>query len=121
MNLFEAQSHLEQEVRARCPGVWVQDNLVEKPKSFPCIVVEPEGSRLMAHGGGSAYTGEHDFAIWVICAFTENFHISRRQVANLADNLLEIPRFYAAERLEYGVDLVWDTRCVLAKIAGKVG
>ena len=120
MNLFHAQAHLEQEVAARCPGIWVQDNLVEKPKRFPCVVIDPDGSRLMAHSEGSEYTGEHEFTLWVICAFTENFSISRRGVTNIVDNLLGIPRFYAAERVEYGVDVVWDTRCVLARIAGMV-
>lgn len=120
MTLFEAQDHLEQEIGSRLPETWLQDNLVNKPGSFPCVVIEPDGSRLMEHGGGCGYTGEQDFVIWVICAFEGSFRESRERMIEMLDSMLDIPRFFASERVDYGVDVVWDTRCVLAKIAGKV-
>lgn len=120
MTLFEAQDHLEHELSERVPEVNLQDNLVAKPKGFPCIVIEPDGSRLNIDAGGSSYSGEQDFVLWVICAFSGSFRESREQMQSILDRMLEIPRFYANDRVEYGVDMVWDTRCVLAKIAGRV-
>jgi len=120
MTLFEAQDHLEHEIGSRLPGIAVQDNLVSKPKSFPCIVIEPDGSRLINDAGGCSYSGEQDFVLWVICAFSVSLRESREAMAEMLDRILETPRFYANDRVEYGVDLVWDTRCVIAKIQGRV-
>lgn len=120
MTLFEAQDHLEQEIGSRLPDVWLQDNLVNKPGSFPCVVIEPDGSRLMEHGGGCGYTGEQDFMIWVICAFSGTFRQSREAMLEILDSMLDIPRFYANERVEYGDDVIWDKRVVVAKLSGRV-
>lgn len=120
MTLFEAQDHLEQEISSRLPELKIQDNLVNKPASFPCVVVEPDASRLVIRGGGSEFSGEQDYVLWVICAFSGSFRSSRQELLDVLDKLLEIPRFFASERVEYGVDVVWDTRCVLAKLSGRV-
>lgn len=120
MTILEAYDHLVAELAARFTGA-VQDNLVDKPVSFPCVVVEMEGSRLSEHGGGSIFTGEHEFVIWVICAYGGSFRSARESLTGIVEPFLDIPRFYTGERVEYGVDMVWDKRCVLAKLSGKVG
>ena len=130
MTLFDAYDHLLTAVEAlftETPEegdpvcqVGIQDNLVEKPARYPTVVVELDGSRLSAHGGGSQYTGEHDFSLWVLYAWDGSFRTSREAVAGIVDKLLSIPRFYAGEAVEYGVDTVHGVRCILAKIPGKV-
>jgi len=116
----EAQVRLEEQVQALLPDVCVQDNLVDKPKSFPCVVIEPDGSRLSNHGGGSLLTGEHEFSIWVLYAYSKSFTESRASMISLVEILLGMPRFYCNERVEYGNDLVHGTRCVLAHISGRM-
>jgi hypothetical protein len=120
MNFSEAQKHLETRVKALLPEVCVQDNLVDKSKSFPCVVIEPDGSRLLKHGGGSSLSGEHDFSLWVLYAYNGSFTDSREAMLEIVAQLLEIERFYCDERIEYGNDLVHGTRCVLAHISGRV-
>jgi len=130
MTLFEAYDHLLDEVAALflvtpeegepfC-SVGIMDNLVQKPKQFPCVVVEMDGSRLANYGGGSDLSGEHDFTLWVLCKYSVGFRQSRESLVEIAEKLLSIPRFYANEKVEYGVDPVFDTPCVVAKISGKV-
>ncbi len=120
MTYSDAQEHLEEQVKAILPDVYVQDNLVDKPKSFPCVVIEPDGSRLSEHGGGSSFSGEHEFSLWVLQAYSGSFTASRDAMLEIVEQLLGIERFYCSERVEYGNDLVHGTRCVLARISGRV-
>jgi hypothetical protein len=130
MTLFEAYDHLLDAVAALFTvipeegepfcSLAVMDNLVEKPKSFPCVVVEMESSRLQSFSDGSSLSGEHEFTLWVLCAYQTSFRNSREALVEIAEKLLSIPRFYATEKLEYGVDVVFDTRCVVAKLSGRV-
>ncbi|GAB1366019.1 hypothetical protein MASR1M36_08900 [Candidatus Cloacimonadaceae bacterium] len=130
MTLFEAYDHLLSEVAALFTEiseeglpvcrVWIMDNLVDKPRHFPCVVVEMDSSRLLSHGGGSDLSGEHDFTLWVLYKYSVGFRQSREGLVAISDKLLSIPRFYANEKVEYGVDAVFDVQCVVAKISGKV-
>lgn len=131
MMLFDAYDHLLTQVAAlftETPeggvpicSVEIMDNLVNKPKKFPCVVVEMDGSRLSNHGGGSDLSGEHIFTLWVLCAYKTSFRSSREQMVGITEKLLTIPRFYADEKVEYGVDMVFDAQCVVAKVSGRVG
>ncbi|HOH98804.1 MAG TPA: hypothetical protein PL188_10935 [Candidatus Cloacimonadota bacterium] len=130
MELFCAYDHLLNEVRALFSitseegeslcQVGIMDNLVEKPAMYPCIVVEMDGSRLAAYGGGSQYTGEHEFSLWVLCQWQGSFRTARIEMAGIVDKLLSISRFYTGDAVEYGVDTVHGTRCIVARIPGKV-
>lgn len=130
MTLFEAYDHLLNQVAAlftEIPEegepacrVAIMDNLVQKPPKFPCVVVEVDGSRLSVCGGGSDLSGEHEFTLWVLCKYDSSFRSSREALVEIAEKLCAIPRFYASERIEYGVDTVYDARCVVAKLSGRV-
>lgn len=130
MTLFDAYDHLLSEVAALFTEiseeglpvcrVEIQDNLVQKPKRFPCVAVEMDGSRLQNYSGGSDLSGEHEFTLWVLCKYGVSIRQSREALVEIAEKLLTIHRFYAGEKVEYGVDMVFDTQCVVAKISGKV-
>lgn len=122
MTLYDGQEHLEAEVKALLPGVSVQDNLVDKPSGFPVVVIEVDGSRVAEYGGGSQFTGVHDYVIWVIYEVgKKSIRESRQSVAADAESILGIRRLFCSERVEYGVDMIWDKRVVFAKISGSVG
>ena len=120
MTYSEAQAHLEEQVKSLFPDVFVQDNVIDKPQNFPCVVIEVDGSRLQEDGGGSSFTGEHEFSLWVLYPYKTSFTESRESMIQMVGSLLQIPRFYSNERVEYGNDLVHGTRCVLARISGRV-
>ncbi len=120
MDIFEAYDYLEGQVKTLCPKVNIKDNLVEKPGSYPCVVIEVEGSRLREIGGGSIFTGEHEFTMWVLSAFNGSFRESREEMVEIVEKLIAIPRFYIYEKVQYGVDVAAGTKVVLGKITGKV-
>jgi hypothetical protein len=116
----EAQAHLDDQAASLLPDVCVQDNMIDKPESLPCVVIEVDGSRLQEDGGGSSFTGEHEFSIWVLYPYGTSFKASRESMIAMVGTLLQIPRFFSSERVEYGNDLVHGTRCVVARISGRV-
>lgn len=120
MTVFEAQDYLEREVQTLCTDVSLADNLIDKPTAYPCVVVEIEGSRLQSTGGGSVFTGEQLFSLWVLCAASGGIRSAREELMGLVEKLITIPRFFADEKVEYGNDVAFGTKVVLAKISGKV-
>lgn len=120
MTVFEAQEYLEEQVQLVCPTVSIGDNLIDKPNSFPCVVVEVEGSRLQNYSGGSAFTGEHYFSLWVLCVYSGSIRDARESLVGIVESLIQIPRFYTDEKVEYGNDVAYGMKAVLAKIPGKV-
>jgi hypothetical protein len=120
MDIFEAYDYLADKVQELVPEVSIQDNLVDKPVSYPCVVIEIDGSRLQQIGGGSLFTGEHEFTIWVLSAYNGSFRESREEMVNIMEQLIGISRYYINDKVEYGVDVAAGTRVVLGKISGKV-
>lgn len=118
--LYEvAQSYLDNAVKALYPDICVQDNLINKPSSLPCVAIEVDGSRLQADGGGSSFTGEHEFSVWVIVEYGGSFTEARSTMMQMVENIIGIERFYC-EKAEYGNDIVHGTKCVLARLSGAV-
>lgn len=120
MDLFEAYDHLSAEIALRQPDLPITDNLIRLPSAFPCVAVIPENSRLCLHGGGSDFTGEHSFSVWVLCAYTGSYREARESIYLILQSLVDIPRFFIDEDIAYGEDMVGSQRCVLAKIVGRV-
>ena len=120
MDIFEAYDYLADKVKELIPEVSINDNLVDKPGSYPCVVIEVEGSRLQQIGGGSIFTGEHEFTIWVLSAYNGSFRESREEMVGIMEKLIGISRFYIYDKVEYGVDVAAGTKVVLGKITGKV-
>ena len=119
MELCDAFDCLSTEVSARVSAGMIQ-SLSEKPASYPCVAIVCDGSRLEAHGGGSDFTGEHNFSLWVLCKFSGDYRESREEMYEMVQALIEIPRFYIDESVEYGEDVVHGTRCIIARIIGRI-
>jgi|ADurb_Met_01_Slu_FD_contig_31_1606620_length_1259_multi_3_in_0_out_0_2 hypothetical protein len=127
MDILGAYDQLKACLEAQGIDVPIQDNLILKPRTLPAVVIEPVASLLLAHGYGSRFAGEHQLCVWVIVPVLSG--TLREAYAGLipyVEKVLATPRFYAVSNsdsetaVEYGVDLIWGSEVVFAKVVGKV-
>lgn len=120
MDILAACDYLEQAIVSSGLKLPMSDNLVLKPRSLPCIVIEPEASSLLAHGYGSTFSGENELTIWVIVPIRSSIRAGREELINYLEKVLCVPRLYVSEGVKYGIDIIWDEKVVFGRITGKV-
>jgi hypothetical protein len=126
MDILGAYDQLKGGMEALGVDVPIQDNLIKKPISLPAVVVEPVASLLLAHGYGSQFSGEHQVCVWVIVPVRGTLREAYAALIPYVEKVLATPRFYVGSKgegeaaVDYGADIIWDTKVVFAKVIGRV-
>jgi len=126
MDIMGAYDQLKAGIEAQGIDVPIQNNLILRPSGLPAVVIEPVASLLTAHGYGSDFTGEHQMCVWVIVPVRGTLREAYETLIPFVEKVLGTPRFYVGPKAEseaavdYGVDLIWDTKVVFAKVLGRV-